>query len=270
MKNVIIEKLSSISSVEEKYNTLREFLQSLVLKEIETQGHVKNIAFVGGTALRFLYGLKRFSEDLDFSLVQKENFSFEKLLSDITRSFDSWGIKVETKPKTVRTVISSFLKFSDLMYEHGLSHRKDHKFLIKFEIDCNPPSGFVTELSFNQRYLPMNLFHYNEPSLFAGKLHAVLFRQYTKGRDFYDLMWFLGRGTSPNLPLLENAIFQTTGNKIKLTVPELKKMLLKRINEADFVKIQEELKIFLVDKSEVSYVTAQNLAQLVEKAKNPS
>lgn len=265
MRDVIKEKLKTISSAEEKYNILREYLQALVLKFIEEKGYIKNMAFVGGTALRFLFDLKRFSEDLDFSLVYNTGFDFGAFLDELCRSFDAWNIKVESKPKITTAVASSFLKFPELLQENGLTSRKDQKLFIKFEIDCNPPDGFKTEISFNQKYMPMNIFHFDSPSLFAGKLHAVLTRRYTKGRDFYDLMWFLGRNVEPNFIQLENAVEQTTGKKASMTMAVLKAKLLKRISEVDFGKVHNELRVFLSDKSELKYVTAAALKQLVEK-----
>jgi hypothetical protein len=185
------------------------------------------------------------------------------MTGDLVRVFDGWNIKVETMPKTIKTVASSFFKFPELMFENGLTDRKEQKLFIKLEVDCKPPTGFTTESSFNQKYMPMNVLHYDLPSLFAGKLHAVLFRQYTKGRDFYDLMWFLGKKVVPNLLQLENAIFQTTGNKLKLEMPELKERLRKRIEEVDFKKIHDELRVFVADKNELDYLNADNLTKML-------
>ncbi|MFH0800525.1 MAG: nucleotidyl transferase AbiEii/AbiGii toxin family protein [Pseudomonadota bacterium] len=266
MREVIAEKLKTVSSSGEKYNILREYLQALVLKCIEEKRHVGRIAFVGGTALRFLFDLRRFSEDLDFSLVRPEGFDFEELLADVGASFEAWNIVVEFKSKAAGAVVNSFLKFPDLMFENGLAHRRDQKLFIKLEIDCNPPEGFTTGFSFNQKYLPMNIFHYDLPSMFAGKLHAILLRQFTKGRDFFDLMWFLGKKVEPNLVQLENAIRQTTGEDVKLTPAILRESLKKRISEADFKKIRNELVVFAEDKDDVKYVTRDALMQLVGQA----
>lgn len=265
MKDTIKEKLAPISSVEDKYNLLREYLQALILKHIENSGYIKRIAFVGGTALRFLFDLKRFSEDLDFSLVDEKPLDIVDLVESITRSFNNWNIKIESTTKTNRTVVSSFLKFPDLMYENGLTDKKNQKLFIKIGVDCNPPKGYLTEISFNQKYMPMNIFHYDISSLFAGKLHAILLRQYTKGRDFYDLMWFVGKSVVPNLTLLENAIYQTTGEKVELTNQLLKEKLKKRISDVDFKKAQEEVRVFLANKSELNYFTYPVFSELIEK-----
>jgi predicted nucleotidyltransferase component of viral defense system len=265
MKEIIKEKLRAISSVEDKYNLLREYLQALVLKHVEEKVYLDNLAFVGGTSLRFLFDLKRFSEDLDFSLLHRKDFDFEKYLNSLEKSFNAWNIKVEFKPKTGKSVVSSFLKFPEIMFETGLTTRKEQKLFIKLEIDCNPPAGFSTEMSFNQKYFPMYISHYDIPSLFAGKLHAVLLRQYTKARDYYDLIWFLGKQILPNFIQLENAIFQTTGQKTPLNTTMLKEKLKERISSVNFKKVQNDLSVFLADKSELKYLNINTLNQLIDR-----
>lgn len=265
MKEVILEKLRTVERAENKLNVLREFLQCLALKYIEEKGYFKNIAFVGGTALRFLYGLRRFSEDLDFSLIVKGNFDFGLFLSELIKTFSGWNIEVEAKEKSVRTVNGAFLKFPGIMHEVGISGRKDQKLMIKIEVDSNPPKGWHTESSFSQKYFPVNILHYDKPSLYAGKLHAVLYRQYAKGRDFYDLMWFLGEKVTPNFSQLENAIYQTTKEKPSLDMKIVGDMLLKKIAEVDFQKIQDELMRFVEDRTEAQYVTREHLEQMLKQ-----
>lgn len=265
MKDIIFEKLRTIERAENKLNVLREFLQCLTLKSIEEKGYFRNIAFVGGTALRFLYGLRRFSEDLDFSLIAKENFDFGSFLSELTKTFAGWNIEVEAKEKSVRTVYGAFLKFPGVMYDAQISGRKDQKLMIKIEVDSNPPKGWRTESSFSQKYFPVNILHYDKPSLCAGKLHAVLYRQYAKGRDFYDLMWFLGEKVTPNFPQLENAIYQTTKEKPSLDMKLIGNMLLKKFAEVDFQKIQDELARFVEEGTDAKFVTREHLEQMVKQ-----
>lgn len=266
MKENLLEILKNVLSADNRFNVLREYLQCLILKFVEESGHIKGLAFVGGTALRVLYDLRRFSEDLDFCLVKKEGFLLEKFSQELERSFHLWNIDVEQKAKSRGAVASLLLKFPGIMFEGGLSHRRDQKFLIKLEVDTNPPQGYATALSFKEKYLPMNIFHYDLPSLFAGKLHAVLQRQYTKGRDFYDLMWFLNRRVQPNLKQLENAIYQTTGERVAFSVGDLKKKLLQRVQKVDFKGVHEELMRFLEVRDEVQYVKKETLRQLIEES----
>lgn len=266
MRDVIKEKISGIVGNDSKYNFLREYMQALVLKFIEQKGYSRNIAFVGGTALRIIFDIKRFSEDLDFSLISPKGYDFEVFIREMSKYFSSIGITVEYKPKSVKTVQGSFLKFLDVMYENGLTHRKDQKLFVKLEVDSNPPAGYVTEVSFVQKLTPMNVLHYNLPSLFAGKLHAVLLRQYTKGRDFYDLMWFLGKNIEPNYAQLQNAVLQTTGKKIEINGARLKEMLKERFVSVDWNKAAEEVKVFLADRDEAKYLTAATFNEIVEKS----
>lgn len=266
MRDVIRGKLMGIPDNEAKFNLLREYLQSLVLKFIEEKDYSKDIAFVGGTSLRFVYDLQRFSEDLDFSQISQGSFGFEKFVDEIINHLASLGILVEHKTKIVRNVKSSYLKFPELMFENGLTHRKDQKLLIKLDIDTKPPLGFATEVSFVQKLISMNILHFDLPSLFAGKLHAILMRQYTKGRDFYDFTWFVGRKVIPNYDLLKNALFQTTGQMIEMEGNKLRDMLKKRMETVDWKKAASEVGRFLVNKDEMKYITRDVFGQLIEKA----
>lgn len=267
MRDVIKEKLTAVTDNEAKFNLLREYLQALILKFVEEKGYLKNMAFIGGTALRFVYDLQRFSEDLDFVGISRDGFSFEKFVVELINHLTSLNIPVEQyKARVVRSVKSSYLKFPELMFENSLTHRKDQKLLIKLNLDTKPPLGFVTEVSFVQKLMPVNIMHFDLPSLFAGKLLAVLMRQYTKGRDFYDFMWFVGRKVVPNYNLLKNALFQSTQQMIELDSVKLRAMLKKRLDTVDWEKAVEELGKFLVNKDEKKYIVHDVFKQLVEKA----
>lgn len=266
MRDIIKEKLSQIPSAENKARWLREYLQTLVLKFIEEKGYSKDLAFVGGTALRLIYDLQRFSEDLDFSQISEADFSFEKFIAAIMDYFASIGIAVEHKTRAARNVKNALLKFPELMFENGLTHRKDQKLLIKLDVDTEPPAGFAVEVSFIQKMTSMNVAHFDLSSLFAGKLHAVLMRQYTKGRDFYDLMWFIGRKVIPNYNLLQNALFQSTQKTAQLDEKKLRTMLKDRIETVDWKKASDEAGVFLVNRDESRYLTREVFEQLIEKA----
>ena len=187
-------------------------------------------------------------------------------MNEVQKYFGEFSIQIETKPKKIRTVNSSFLKFSEILHENGLTQRKDQKLFIKMEVDLNPPAGFVTDISFIQGIVPMNVIHYNISSLFAGKLHAILLRQYTKGRDFYDLMWFLGQNVVPNYTQLQNAVCQTTGQREKLNAVNLKERLKKRIGDVKWSDVVDEVGEFLVNRDEVRYLTADVFNQIIDKA----
>ncbi|MBI4356312.1 MAG: nucleotidyl transferase AbiEii/AbiGii toxin family protein, partial [Gammaproteobacteria bacterium] len=135
----------------------------------------------------------------------------------------------------------------------GLSSHSSQKLSIKIEIDQKPPSGFKTVFSMvNKEYL-IGIQHYDLPSMFSGKLHAILCRSYAKGRDYYDWLWFVGKKIEPNLVLLEQAILQTEGKKLILDKANLAKLLCEKVQSVDFKKIKRDILPFLMDSSELRF-----------------
>ena len=263
MRDILKEKMKELATRAEKYNALREHLQLLILRIIDEKGFFQNMAFVGGTALRILYDLKRFSEDLDFCLVNKTNFFFEKLLNDIKRELDLQGLEVEVVGKDKKTVAATFIKFNKLLHELNLSFHKDQNLTIKLEIDQNPPKGFKTELSVINKLFLIAINHYDLPSLFASKLHALLCRKYQKGRDYYDLIWYVGRRIEPNFTLLNAAIEQTEHHSLNLNRVNLKQTLKKRIEESDFDRLRQDIQPFLVDPAELRFFEKSYFLKLI-------
>ncbi len=211
MIDVIRQKISQASSSEEKFNKTREFLQLLVLKIIFDRKYFNNIAFVGGTALRILYDLKRFSEDLDFSLIEAKGYSFGSMAEALENDLKNYGLKAEMPARDKNIVNSGMIKFPGLLSELGLSNIKEQKLAVKLEVDTNPPKGWKLELTPVSSSYIFAVNHFDLPSLFATKLHACFFRKYSKGRDFYDFVWYFGRKIKPNYLLLNNAVRQTEG-----------------------------------------------------------
>jgi len=236
---------------EEKIHRLREFLQLTALKIIYDQGYFDNLAFVGGTALRFLFNLKRFSEDLDFSLINKEGYNFIQINSQLERGFKLYGLKVETKIKQDKTVQDTFLKFSGLLKDLGLSKLDEQKLSIKIEIDANPPRGWSMETTLISKIYMINLVHFDLSSLYATKLHACFFRKYTKGRDFYDLVWYIGKKVKPNFIFLNNAIRQTEGYNLHISENNFREFLLARLKKINFKIVRKDVERFLEDKNEL-------------------
>ena len=265
MKEVLAAKIAHLGSREAKYNVAREFLQELILQIIDRQGYFTNLAFVGGTALRVLYDLPRFSEDLDFSLIKKSGFRFDRLLATLRHELGLNGFDVEVSgDKKDKTVLGEFIRFKGLLFELGLTSHKNEKLFIKLEIDANPPKGYQTEVVMVNKNFLFKVQSYDLPSLFASKLHAFLFRKYAKGRDYYDLLWFLARKTPVNYKLLSAAAEQTEDKKYHLDKTALKELLIEKVNKTDFKKILADAAIFLGRQEEKSYLTKDNFLAAIE------
>jgi hypothetical protein len=171
-----------------------------------------SLAFQGGTALRFLYSLPRYSEDLGFTLERSTPpFDFRDALRAIRAAFEQEGYAVTIKLREQSAVKSAFVGFPGLPFELALSPHRDEVLRVKIEIDTNPPAGAGLTTTMVRRHVLLQLHHHDRASLLAGKLHAVLQRPYVKGRDFFDLLWVSQRPgwPSPNLTLLNHALVQT-------------------------------------------------------------
>lgn len=252
MIDLLKQKLDSFpGNQNDKYNYLREFFQLLILKKLDEAGYFQHIAFVGGTALRILYSLHRFSEDLDFSLISKKQFDFATLISKLKLELERESISVDIKTKISDAVCFALFKFKDVLFKTGLSSHKDQVIMIKLEVDMRPPAGFHTELSMISKEYLIAINHFDKPSLYAGKLHALLQRKYTKGRDYYDYLWYVGQAIQPNLPMLNHALEQTMGKNPHLNLDELQTQLKKRFNETDFNLVKKDIEPFLQDSHEL-------------------
>lgn len=169
-------------------NALREYLQNYILLLMQKIKMNESLYFVGGTALRFLYGIRRYSEDLDFSAGKGwERAVLNSFISKISRELERAGYDVTLGLKEEGTVQRLMIRFVGLLYELGLSPRREQKFSIHVEIDNDPPLGWKEERTIVNIHHPVMIRHYDLPSAFADKLSAVLLRSYTKGRDVFDL-----------------------------------------------------------------------------------
>ncbi len=263
MIELLKQELSKLEALEHRNNFLRELLQIMVLSALSQKNYFHNIAFVGGTALRVIYGTERYSEDLDFSLVKGE-INFDQLLEDIVRNFKHWGIEAEIKKSKPKTVYSAFIKFSGVLQALDKKVHHQEKIQIKLDIDSNPPAGHTTQETFITKFMSFPLLQFDKASLFSGKLHAVCQRKYTKGRDFYDLLWYLGQRMEPNWNLLNNALEQSTGEKSSLGPTELKEKLIQIMNRTDFLKVKEDLTSFLIDKQYNQYLNTETMVSIVK------
>jgi len=263
----MIEFLKKHISLEEsreaKVNKLREVLQLLTLKIMQDKKCFSKMAFVGGTALRVLYNMRRFSEDLDFSVIDKKGYDFLEIMSLLRREFELNGLKIETKAKNVKAVQSCMLRFPELLNTLDVSKSRDQKLSIKIEADSNPPAGWHIEKTLVNKMYVLNITHFDLPSLYATKIHACFFRTYIKGRDFYDLMWYLAKKIKPYYSLLNNAIKQTQGSDLGLNDKNIKDFLLGRVAKVDFKTVKKDVERFLEDKSELKLLEAPIISKSI-------
>lgn len=232
---------------------LREVMQEIALAGLQRGGFFDKAAFYGGTCLRIFEGLPRFSEDLDFSLLQPDaNFSFEPYFKTLRQEFASLGLEIELieKNKSLQTNISSaFLKNTSTVYDLNVLGRKTIK--IKFEVDTNPPLRFAT----TERLLIQPYSFYVKcfalPDLFAGKVHALMYRQWgnrVKGRDWFDFEWYVRQGIPLNLVHFAERAFQS-GDLASRTLESesLLDMLQARIQGLNISSAKEDIERFLRD-----------------------
>lgn len=222
-------------------NILLEYLQTQILKALSLSKFNDSISFLGGTCLRFAHNIDRFSEDLDFDLIKKEGFKIEGLTQDIKGRLELQGFDVDARAKTNEKIHTIYFRFKNVLREFGLNAHRDEKVLVKFEIDYNPFKNIQTETkfsdSFNERF-PM---HVNTlETLFAQKIVAIIFRPYQKGRDFYDLVWFLSqKNIEPNYE-----IFKEKRIDIKNRL-ELVKFLEEQAKKSDLKQAAKDVERFL-------------------------
>jgi len=277
-------KKYTINDVNDQKHAIKEIVQEVVLAGLARTDFFKYAAFYGGTALRIFYGLNRFSEDLDFTLLSpSNNFEFKKYISAIQNMVESLGLVFKAKEKKKShnaTVKSAFLKGNtkeQLLIFYPSSNFRDkihdnEKIKIKFEIDVNPPLHATTE--FKYRLLPNNykIRIYDESSLFAGKLHAVLARKWKtriKGRDFYDYIFYISQNIAVNLLHLESRLKQTNTIDMDfvLTLDSLKKLLFKRFDEIDYEAAKLDVIPFIKDTSDLDLWSAEFFKEITKNIK---
>jgi predicted nucleotidyltransferase component of viral defense system len=257
MKEDLRLQLRGVSGPQEGKNRMREYLQARLLASLQRSGAMIPLAFQGGTALRFLYSIRRYSEDLDFALERPDRgYDFRSYLRAIEADLKREGYGVEVKISDKRTVHNAFVRFPGLLFELSLSPHANEVFSIKVEVDTKPPAGAMIATTVVRRSLTLNLQHHDKASLFAGKLHAILQRPYPKGRDLYDLIWYASDPTwpSPNLVLLNNALTQTGWTGPILTDSTWKSAVLERLRDVDWGRAAADVQPFLEVPEEVEFI----------------
>lgn len=266
MKEELKIRLRGAPGPGEARNLAREYLQARILASLQRAGAMIPLAFQGETALRFLYSIHRYSEDLDFALERPDRgYDFRAYLRAIQSDLTQEGYAVELKANDQKTVHSAFMRFPGLLFDLGLSSQRTEILSIKIEVDSNPPAGADLETSIVRRHVTLRLQHHALASLLAGKLHAVLQRSYVKGRDLYDLIWYLSDRTwpPPNLTLLNNALQQSGWKDERLTEDSWRAAVLERLRQADWQRVVADVRPFLEVPSEVDLLAEANLLALL-------
>jgi len=252
----------NLVTTDDHVNALREILQEVALLGLWRIKFFEHAAFYGGTALRILFGLDRYSEDLDFSLLKTSNdFSLGTFGESLKREVESYGFDVDIDHKAgVSQIDSAFLKANThrelLMIGagesvvRGVHPRQNLK--IKIEVDTDPPGGFETESRYVLQPIPFAVRTFTLPDLFAGKLHAVLCRRWksrVKGRDWYDLVWYVSHHPEVRLSHLEARMRQTGdwGGEGNLSTEKVIELLHARIDITEMDKIRQEVAPFVKD-----------------------
>ncbi|MEA2049498.1 MAG: nucleotidyl transferase AbiEii/AbiGii toxin family protein [Campylobacterota bacterium] len=285
--NIIEQMLSNykITSQADLINALKEVFQEIALLGLYQGGFFEKAAFYGGTALRILHGLPRFSEDLDFTLLEKNSdFNLEQYFSSIVDEFEALGITIDISQKIKKDfksdIASAFLKNGTSIHTLNIQVNdienildgvhSGKKLKIKFEVDTNPPLKFQTEAKTLLLPKTFNIITMTLPNLYAGKMHAVLCRKWAsrvKGRDWYDYEWYVKRNTPLNLEHLQERMYESgdLDNNTILDKNLFKELMYKRINELDIDTAIKEVSPFIKDKSGFEFWSRDYFKLLTDK-----
>lgn len=285
--DTIIEQMLKVYKTEtlyDKKNAMKEAMQEIVLCGLSRGGFFKEAAFYGGTALRIFHGLDRFSENLDFSLISSnENFDLKEYFPVLEKEVKAYGLNVtisEKKKTKDSQILSAFLKGNTK--EHmlvfypddvkGVNVAANELVKIKFEVDINPPAEATYEHKYRLLPVPYEVRLYDIPSLFAGKIHAVLCRngqQRVKGRDLYDYIFYLTRKAEVNQKHLRERLLQTGHIKENdaCSLDDIKQMLYKRFDAIDYKQAKEDAEAFIRDTSVLDIWSADFFKQITEGLK---
>jgi len=228
---------------------LREYLQTEILAALYGSKYGPYLTFMGGTCLKFVYQLERFSEDLDFELIKK-GLEYDELAAYLEKELGRLGFVVDTRVKKTPNIVIIFIKFSEVMQQVGLSNYAGQKLKIKFEIDPRPSPKIAYESRRIAAYGKFfSLIANTLPTIYAQKIIAVANRPYQKGRDFYDLIWFLAqKNLEPNYKLLQEKNIQARNRKEALAA------LKKFIARSDLKQAAREVRPFLYHPEQARWI----------------
>jgi predicted nucleotidyltransferase component of viral defense system len=242
------------SSLEEE-QSLREITQEILLAALGRTDFFRKAGFQGGTSLRIFHGLNRFSEDLDFALQKRDSsFNLKPYLETVKRELTAYGydLEMDDRSKAGQTIRKAFLKDDSLgnLLTMNFKPKSEpmRKLRIKLEVDTNPPKGATFETKYLDFPFPSAVCVFDLQSLFAGKLHALLCREYLKGRDWYDFIWYTARRTAANYTLLSSSLDQIglwAGQKIQTDRAWCFDQLQERIKAVNWKQAREDVRRFV-------------------------
>lgn len=266
--NSMLEKYAC-KTIEEHRNALKEIVQEISLLGLYRCGFFNRAAFYGGTALRIFYGLDRFSEDLDFSLIEADpNFRLKDFLKPLEDELGSFGFEMQVEEKRKGDTQLHLIKIAAIRPPvSGLN--PDEKLRVKIEIDTDPPGKANFEIKYQLLPVPFSVRLFDASSLFAGKIHALLCRSWqnrVKGRDFYDYAWYLSRSIPLNIQHLQARLEQTGHLQRKKLEPKLLiEMLDERFGTIDFTKAKEDVKAFVSNQESLELWSADFFRQITRQ-----
>lgn len=267
MKDYLADLIRQTAEPLQGCNVVREYLQARILATLQRSGAMIPLAFYGGTALRFLFSHGRYSEDLDFALEgQQQSYSFRSYLQAIRSEFTAEGYQVDLKVNDQKTVHSAFVRFPGLLFDLNLSPHRSEALGIKIEVDTHPPQGAGLATTVVRRFIVLQLHHHDKASLLSGKLHAILQRPYTKGRDLYDLLWYLSdpNWPQPNLEFLNNALAQTDWKGGALTKLNWKEYVNVRLRSLNWTSILDDARPFIEPGFDLNLLTLANMERVLQ------
>lgn len=267
IQNILTNRIEELkpNNDSERLSIARELVQEIILLGLTRIGFGNVAAFHGGTALRILYKLNRYSEDLDFCLIKPDkSFSLNSALSPILEELIIWGLQTEItkKEKFSGNVQKLFIKETSIgaILSIDTNIHRMQKITIKIEIDTNPPEGAIIESKLVEFPNDYYVTCHNITSLWAGKLHAVIRRPYIKGRDWFDLLFYFSKKILPNFDLLRNSLIQSEPDveiPLTLDINWLNNTLKERIESVDFNKVKTDVMPFVFKKEDTDLWSKQ-------------
>lgn len=273
--NVFDEMLASYETGNDndRLNAVHEIMQQVALGGLYNGGFFNKAAFYGGTCLRIFHGLDRFSEDMDFSLLAPDpGFRLDPYFDAIITEFAALGqsIDITTKEKTAQSTIqSAFLKSDTAQYDIHLGH--DRKIKIKIEVDTTPPLGFSTEQKLLLQPFSFYTNCFTLPDLFAGKMHALIYRSWknrVKGRDWYDFEWYVRKNVAMDFKHFCERAYQFGSEEPGRLTPDRFRAILKdKIKETDIRQVKDDVMPFIKDQNKLNIWSTEYFLQLADMVK---